>query len=502
MVNRNSFRLLAVLLVHFAIASCAAPLATQAAVKVSTKNNPSLEEKAIEAWLYFYPMLLTQTRLAAEPELLRNSWDHSDDFYGKVFDQASKPEADTVHSHAWLDLRDGPINLHLPDMQGHYYAIQAIDLWSQTFSIVGSRTTGGKAGTVVYLPPGMHEELYPSGHWPIGARFVEAPSDTILLLAQLQRGGPDRAKQISGLHSKFLLRRHADSFLSGTIDADDTAAAVPEALAQYLAAGLSPANALLKIEPADYFSWAAALWGSREMSLSASDREFAAEIIQLGLYPGRAIQWQELTERRRKTLTVAANKASRILSAEIQKNGIIHNGWLYPVEEWYVLDGDKVSVSQPDNYLLRARMALRAPGHLPLEELLTLFAGEHETGGDVLNGGQDRQYELLFAPGDLPPVNGFWSLAVQETEGATAQNFLGRSYLGSDSQLTENPDGSVTIYLSHQNPHGEGNSDTFNWLPVPATDFGVELRVFWPSRKYGNEGGWEMPAIIQRIPAE
>lgn len=499
MSNRHIFFLLAALPGLVTIASCASSTVNEPAAKVFTENDSSLEHKAAEAWLYFYPMLLTQAKLAAEHELTRNSWNHSSDSYRKIYNQPGEPDTNAVYSHAWLDLREGPINLHLPDMQDRYYVIQALDLWSQTFSVVGSRTTGGKAGTIVYLPPGMRKELYPSGHWPIGARFIETPSNTVLLLAQLQRGRPDQANQISGLQSKFLLRRHAETFLARAIETSKNTVLAPEALTEYLAAGLSPANALLEIEPADYFSWATALWGSSEVSLSAKDREFAKEIIQLGLYPGRAIQWQELTERRRLTLIAGANKALQILSTDTINKGLVHDGWFYPVEEWYEVDGHKIDIAQPENYRLRAKMASQSPGHLPLDEVVTLQAGDQTLGGDALHGGQGRQYELRFDAGGLPPAEGFWSLSIHGEDGAPVQNFLGRSRLDSDSQLTENPDGSVTIYMSHENPHGEGSSDTFNWLPIPANAFRLELRVFWPNRKIGSDGGWLMPAIKPRL---
>lgn len=500
--RRNIISLPVILVALFTVASCAAPSMSEPQIMAIADKEASFEDKAVKAWLYFYPLLLMQTRLAAEEGLTVNSWDHSSDSYRKVYNRDIDPNTDAVYSHAWLDLREGPINLHLPSMSGRYYVIQAIDQWSQTFSVVGSRTTGNTAATIVYLPPGMQKEQYPSGHWPIGASFIESPSDKVLLLAQLQRGGPDRANHISGLHSQFILRRHAETFISQSVDTEKSEVSVPDALLEHLAAGKSPAEALLAIEPADYFGWATALWGSPEVKLSAQDREFATEIIQLGLYPGRAIQWQELTDRRRQMLAAAAHKAAQALSSETNTNSSAHNGWRYPADEWYVADGHKVTVSQPDNYELRARMALRSPGHLPLQEVVSLSTCGQDLGGKALNGGQGRQYELRFEANNLPPAEGFWSLAVHETDGGVVDNFLGRSRLGSDKQLTEDPDGRVTIYLSHENPHGEHSSDTFNWLPIPAKDFRVELRVYWPSRRIGHDGGWMAPAITLRTQSD
>ncbi len=482
--------------VVFAIMSCALPSVTEADTRKAEAHQDSLENKAVEAWLYFYPLLVMQASQLASDQAPSNTWQHSDVTRPNEFAAGGKPNADTVYSRAWLDLRDGPINLHVPDMGERYYVIQGIDQWSQTFATTGSRATGNKAGTIVYLPPGMRKEQYISGHWPIGATFVECPDYRILLLAQMQRGGPEQAKRIAGLQSKFLLRRHAETFQSHENRRDTPSIDVPEALLASLAAGVTPSKAVLQLSPADFFSWATALWGSASVTLSASDREFAKDIIQLGFYPGRAIRWQELTERRQQMLTAAAHKARKLLDADsVTLASTVHNGWHYPKRNWYAVDGHKVSITQSDNYVLRARLASTGLDYLPPAELIVLTASHQAMDGNVLNGGQGQQYVIQFEANKLPPVEAFWSLYVTTMQGQQANNLLGRSHLGSDDELLVDADGRVTIFLSAGNPYGDRSSNTANWLPIPAQDFRVELRAYQPGPTFGSNPSWRMPAI-------
>ena len=53
---------------------------------------------------------------------------------------------DTLYSGGWLDLKDKPLVLHVPDMNGRYYSVQFTDPKDGSdFAYVGRRTTGTEA---------------------------------------------------------------------------------------------------------------------------------------------------------------------------------------------------------------------------------------------------------------------------------------------------------------------------------------------------------------------
>jgi hypothetical protein len=56
-------------------------------------------------------------------------------------------------------------------------------------------------------------------------------------------------------------------------------------------------------------------------------------------------------------------------------------------------------------------------------------------------------------------------------------NPLSRYAIGDRDTLAFNPDGSLDLYLQHDSPGLEKES---NWLPADAGPFNVSLRLYWP----------------------
>ena len=52
---------------------------------------------------------------------------------------------DTLATAGWLDLRQGPQVLHVPDFSGRYYSVQFTDPFNVAFAYVGTRATGTRA---------------------------------------------------------------------------------------------------------------------------------------------------------------------------------------------------------------------------------------------------------------------------------------------------------------------------------------------------------------------
>ncbi|MGQ0446525.1 MAG: DUF1254 domain-containing protein [Beijerinckiaceae bacterium] len=92
---------------------------------------------------------------------------------------------DTLYSLAWLDLSSEPVILSVPDTKGRYYLLPMLDMWTDVFSVVGSRTTGTKAGTYAIVAPGW------SGNLPEGAVKIVAPTPVIWILGRTQTNGPE-----------------------------------------------------------------------------------------------------------------------------------------------------------------------------------------------------------------------------------------------------------------------------------------------------------------------
>lgn len=94
---------------------------------------------------------------------------------------------DTLYVCGWLDLRAGPLTLHVPDFSDRYYSVQFTDPSTNTnFGYVGKRTTGTKAGDYLItargwkgtVPPRLKQIVSPNTSvLVLGRVFVEDPSD-------------------------------------------------------------------------------------------------------------------------------------------------------------------------------------------------------------------------------------------------------------------------------------------------------------------------------------
>jgi hypothetical protein len=153
-------------------------------------------------------------------------------------------------------------------------------------------------------------------------------------------------------------------------------------------------------------------------------------------------------------------------------------------------------------YLLRAAAALEGIYGTSAEEAIFIWARRGGDGNPL--EGSTHTYTLTFAAGQLPPVNGFWSLTVYDgRSGLLVANSINRYLINARMLrgMRKNKDGSITIYLQKDVPSDERMS---NWLPVPDGPFYKVMRLYWPkhfppSIVPAGSGTWN-PPVIQVAP--
>jgi len=103
-------------------------------------------------------------------------------------------------------------------------------------------------------------------------------------------------------------------------------------------------------------------------------------------------------------------------------------------------------------------------------------------------------YEVTFAPGQDPPVNGFWSLTLYNEHHFFHPNELKRYSLGTKNKtLKRNADGSLTLYAGSKSP---GKDKESNWLPAPAGPFSLYIRAYWGKQPI-LDGSWQPPKVVK-----
>ncbi|MBS7253704.1 DUF1254 domain-containing protein [Flavobacterium branchiicola] len=120
------------------------------------------------------------------------------------------------------------------------------------------------------------------------------------------------------------------------------------------------------------------------------------------------------------------------------------------------------------------------------------FYQDRDEAGTRLNG--SNKYTVTFASGQVPPVKGFWSLTLYNSEHFFAPNDLRRYSLGTKNKnLKKNADGSLTIYVQNRPPSDDKIS---NWLPSPKDVFSLYVRCYWPEEAVLNDS-WNPPAVVK-----
>jgi hypothetical protein len=118
------------------------------------------------------------------------------------------------------------------------------------------------------------------------------------------------------------------------------------------------------------------------------------------------------------------------------------------------------------------------------------FYQDLDATGVRLNG--NHGYTVTFAKGEVPPVNGFWSMTLYNEHHFFSPNNLKRYSLGTKNKgLKYSDDGSLTLYVQATSP---GADKEANWLPSPREDFSLYIRSYWPKAKV-MEGSWTPPAV-------
>ncbi|QXN49703.1 MULTISPECIES: DUF1254 domain-containing protein [Pseudomonas] len=118
------------------------------------------------------------------------------------------------------------------------------------------------------------------------------------------------------------------------------------------------------------------------------------------------------------------------------------------------------------------------------------FYSDLDGAGAQLNG--SHGYEVTFAKGQEPPVQGFWSLTLYNQHHLFSDNPLKRYSLGTKNKdLKHNADGSLTLYVGPTSP---GKDKETNWLPSPKENISLYIRAYWGEQAI-LDGSWKPPVI-------
>jgi hypothetical protein len=166
---------------------------------------------------------------------------------------------------------------------------------------------------------------------------------------------------------------------------------------------------------------------------------------------------------------------------------ILTNAYVTKVNGWTTILG----CGEPGNGILFKAACYKTfmgPINLPQEAMY--WTTKVDGAGQQLSGAHD--YIMRFPPGSLPPNNAFWSLTMGDAQNHFVPNPINRYSVSDRSGLIPNADGSVDIYIQNAAPAGHES----NWLPAPAGNFILWLRVYLPGQTI-LDGKYTVPPVVE-----
>jgi hypothetical protein len=436
-------------------------------------------ETAIDAYIYGYPLVTMEMTRRVMTNVAAPSGTHAPmgqfvrmrEYPTAAYRDVTAPNADTLYTVAWIDVSKEPWVLSLPDMDGRYYLFPMLDGWTTVFQVPGKRTTGTGAQTYAITGPGW------KGTLPAGVTQYESPTGMVWLLGRIYcTGTPEDYAAVHAIQDKVSvvpLSAYGKPWTppAGTVDPQvDMKTAVREQV-----------NAL---DGVAYFTLLAELMKTNPPA--AADAPMVEKLAKIGVVPGTSFDAKNVEAPVVDGINEAPKPAQdRIMSW--MKEGILagdlklEDGWLFTT---------KTGV-YGTSYRQRALItAIGLGANRPEDAVYPTSEGP-----DILQSYDGaKKYVMHFDKGQMPPVQGFWSLTMYDADYFFVANPLNRYTLSERNELVKNPDGSVDLYIQHDSP---GGAKEANWLPAPAGKFILMMRLYWPEAKPPSilDGTWKIPRV-------
>ena len=374
------------------------------------------------------------------------------------------PNSDTPYSWIGLDFRAEPMVFSVPKIsKDRYWSLQLIDLYTHNFDYLGTRATGNDGGSFMIAGPSWR------GETPKGITKV-IRCETNLASAQFrtQLFNAGDLENVIRIQKQYLVQP-LSAFLGQPAPKAGPVIDFPKPL--------TPQTQKTSLEFFNLLSF-----GLQFCPVHPSEKEIMARLAKIGVGDGMFFRADKLDEDIKQAIEGGmadawvefGNLKKRVEAGEITSGDILGTrGFL------------------KNNYGFRMLAAgLGIYGNTKQEAMYPAYYVDGD--GKPLNGA--NRYTLRFAPGQLPPVEAFWSLTMYEQPASLlVANSINRYLLNSTmlDQFTEDTDGGLTLLVQQDSP---GKEKEANWLPTPTGPFSVIMRLYVPKAEALN-GTWKNPPL-------
>ncbi len=443
-----------------------------AAIAAAPLKADEVRAIAKEAYIYGYPMVDSYRIQHAyfvntkSPEY-KATWNQLTNI-ARVYTPEDKavqtPNSDTPYSMIGLDLRAEPVVLTVPPIEkGRYFSIQLVDGYTYNFDYIGGRSTGNGGGKFMVAGPNW------KGEKPKGiTKLFRSETEFVLGIYRTQLFNPADIDKVKAVQSGYKVEP-LSAFLG-----KPAPTAIP---AIDFIAPLTPES---QKTSADFFN--VMDFVLRYAPAPASEKALRERFRKIGLGTNKPFDAAKLSPEMRTAFEQGMADAWADF-AKLKKR----------MDAKEVTSGDMFGTraSLKNNYLYRMAGAIVGIYANSKQEAMYPF---YATDGDGQKLDGSKRYKLRFAPGQLPPVNAFWSLTMYELPASLlTANPINRYLINSPMlpQLKRDADGGITLLIQNESP---GKDKEANWLPAPKGPFMSVMRLYWPKEE-ALSGKWKRPEI-------
>jgi len=376
--------------------------------------------------------------------------------------------SDTPYSWIGLDLRTEPIVFTVPPMEkDRYWSLQLIDLYTHNFDIPGTRTDGNNGGSFLIAGPNW------KGEKPEGiTRVIRCETEIASAQFRTQLFDPADLENVKRIQEQYIVK---------TLSAFINQPAPKAAPAIDFPKPLTPESQRTSLEFFNLLNFYLQFCPTHP-----SEKALREQFAKIGLVPGKTFDAASLSSEIKEALSAGMQDAWK--EFEIFNTNEIKTGKVGSAEAF----GTREHLN--NNYMFRMAGAVLGIYGLSKEEAIyPIYQTDSE--GQPLNAATNK-YTLTMKSDEMPPVYAFWSYTMYELPARImTENPINRYLINSAMlpNLKRNPDNSITIYIQHESP---GKDKESNWLPAPNGPFFFVNRLYLPKPEALN-GTWKPKPLVR-----